>query len=207
MQLKKSLLRLQPLLMVALSPRDSPAWPRVRVGLQLSPHKAKNPKTRPWWSSGVFNSPPCTYFHRPFCLSGSFPFFPPLLQQTHLRILLDLGFISWTSLSSPSQASIPDHQAALSAPLPPSPPWISSILTLLAQKCQQGFVAWADVSTQSRGGAQSAPVSAGEMLRWAIAALGARGCVWRAELGRGFVVETIPRVTLQLCPWQIPSHQ
>lgn len=32
-------------------------------------------------------------------------------------------------------------------------------------------------------------VSAGEMLKWGIAALGVRGCTCRAELGRGFSVE------------------
>lgn len=34
-----------------------------------------------------------------------------------------------------------------------------------------------------------------------------RGCTCRAQLGRGFSVETTPCVILQLCPWQSSSHQ
>lgn len=159
MQLKKSLLGLQPLLMVAPDPK----------GL-LSLALAKGlPPVVPTWGEKVQRHHPggaqgrltphlaLTHFLRPTCLSGKFPFFPPLLQQIHLqqwlRILKGLDSTPWTAPRSHSQAPTPKHQAPLS--------WISSILPLLAQKYQQGFAAWADVSTQSPGGAPGPPISAG----------------------------------------------
>lgn len=94
--------------MVAPDPKGLPslalaeAWPPI-----VPTQGEKIPKHHPGGAQGCLTSHLALInFHRPFCLSGRFPFFPALLQQTllqqRLRILMALDFPPWTAPRSHS---------------------------------------------------------------------------------------------------------